>query len=503
MIIKPWGYSLWHNIQTYLDKIIADQGFENVYFPLLIPLSLLQKEASHIDGFAKECAVVTHSKLSTDNSGALYPDAILEQPYIIRPTSEAIIGEAFSKWIQSYRQLPLKINQWANIVRWEMRTRLFLRTTEFLWQEGHAAFATSDQAIYSAQKMTYLYYKFCKEHLAMPCIVGAKTPLERFPGAKITYTLEAMMQDHKALQSATSHFLDDYFAKAYNITYQNDQSNHDQYVYTTSFGMSTRIIGALIMTHGDDFGMVVPPKISPIHVEIVPFLTNQQNNFCQNDHQIIELCNNIKSQLSKITYHQDHVKVKVNLKNLSFSHRKWSAIKKGVPLLIEIGKKELDSNTLSLRTRWNLTKDSLPIKTSLEKLKQNIVKILDQGQSYIYNKALDMIKSHTEIVYDIEQFNQFFKDNAPNKFIIAPCDPDFDQSSVLSQLKISQRCIIKNNHQALDQSSVNLQKQPDNIFHHDELINDLILKDYRVDQNQKCIFSNQPAKDLVVYGKSY
>ncbi|HOM19190.1 MAG TPA: proline--tRNA ligase, partial [Thermoguttaceae bacterium] len=269
MVIKPWGYALWENIQRVLDRKFKETGHENAYFPLFIPLSFLQKEAEHVEGFAKECAVVTHHRLETGPDGKLRPVGELEEPLVVRPTSETIIGATFSRWVQSYRDLPILINQWANVVRWEMRTRMFLRTTEFLWQEGHTVHATAEEAMAETRRMLDVYADFAEQYMAMPVIKGEKPAAERFPGAVATFSIEAIMQDRKALQAGTSHFLGQNFAKAQNIKFQ-DANGQEVYAWTTSWGVSTRLIGALIMTHSDDNGLVLPPRLAPVHVVILP-----------------------------------------------------------------------------------------------------------------------------------------------------------------------------------------------------------------------------------------
>jgi prolyl-tRNA synthetase len=269
MVIKPWGYAIWENIQRTLDRMFKDTGHENAYFPLFIPLSYLEKEAEHVEGFAKECAVVTHHRLEAGPGGGLVPTGKLEEPLVIRPTSETIIGAMYAKWVQSYRDLPILINQWANVVRWELRTRMFLRTTEFLWQEGHTAHATDAEAMEETLKILDLYATFAQDYMAMPVIKGEKTASERFPGAVNTYSIEAMMQDRKALQAGTSHFLGQNFSRAQEIKFLN-QEGKETFAWTTSWGVSTRLVGALIMTHSDDDGLVLPPRLAPAHVVILP-----------------------------------------------------------------------------------------------------------------------------------------------------------------------------------------------------------------------------------------
>src|SRR6476659_443947 len=275
MVIKPWGYAIWENIQRRLDAMFKATGHENAYFPLFIPMSFLEKEAEHVEGFAKECAVVTHHRLEPGPDGKLIPspNAELEEPLIVRPTSETIIGEMYARWVQSYRDLPILINQWANVVRWELRTRLFLRTTEFLWQEGHTCHATAQEAMEETRLMLDVYAEFAEDYMAMPVIKGEKTAGERFPGAVNTYSIEAMMQDKKALQSGTSHFLGQNFSKASNIRFQSEKGT-EEYAWTTSWGASTRLVGGLIMTHSDDDGLVLPPRVSPKHVVVAPIWRN-------------------------------------------------------------------------------------------------------------------------------------------------------------------------------------------------------------------------------------
>jgi prolyl-tRNA synthetase len=291
MVIKPWGYALWENMQRALDDMFKATGHQNAYFPLFIPLSFLQKEATHVEGFAKECAVVTHHRLEMGPEGKLIPAGELEEPLIVRPTSETIIGDAFARWVQSYRDLPLLINQWANVVRWEMRTRMFLRTTEFLWQEGHTAHATAEEALEETMRMLAVYADFAENWLAVPVIQGEKTAGERFPGADHTFCIEAMMQDRKALQAGTSHFLGQNFAKASDIKFL-DSQGVQQHAWTTSWGSSTRMIGSLIMTHSDDDGLVLPPKVAPAHVAIIPIFRNDEDK-----PRVLEYCNAVAREL--------------------------------------------------------------------------------------------------------------------------------------------------------------------------------------------------------------
>ncbi len=338
MVIKPWGYAIWENIQRQLDDRIKNLGHENAYFPLFIPLSYLEKEAAHIEGFAKECAVVTHHRLEEKN-GRLVPTGELEEPLIVRPTSETIIGESFSRWIESYRDLPLLINQWANVVRWEMRPRIFLRTTEFLWQEGHTVHATAEEAIEETKRMLEMYREFVEEVLALPVIIGEKSPNERFPGAISTYTLEMMMQDRKALQGGTSHYLGQNFAKASNIRFSNKDGQID-YGYTTSWGMTTRLIGGIIMCHGDDDGLRIPPRIAAKQVVIIPVIPKPEM-----EKAIFAYADRIAESIRAEQFHGKAVSVFVDKRDKRGGEKNWEWIKKGVPLRIEVGPRDLESQS--------------------------------------------------------------------------------------------------------------------------------------------------------------
>ena len=342
MVIKPYGFKLWENIKKVLNDKIEELGVENAYFPLLIPLEFLEKEAEHVEGFAKETAVVTHHRLVAKD-GKLIPDGELESPYVIRPTSETIIGESFSKWIHSYRDLPFKINQWANVMRWEMRTRLFLRTSEFLWQEGHNVFATADEAKHDARKMLYVYNDLLQNYLAIGGLCGQKTEDEKFPGAVNTYTIESIMQDGKALQSCTSHNLGQNFTRSSNIKFT-AASGLEEFAYSTSWGLSTRIIGALIMSHSDDDGLVLPPKIAPYKLVIIPVIHDENNAA-----KILEYCDKIKKATGGF----------VDLSNKTSADKKWDWIRKGAPLRLEIGIKEVESNNIFYIRRDKLIEKNL------------------------------------------------------------------------------------------------------------------------------------------------
>ena len=351
MVIKPWGYAIWENIQRELDRRFKETGHKNAYFPLFIPMSFLQKEADHVEGFAKECAVVTHSRLEADEDGKLQPAGPLEEPLIVRPTSETIIGELFSKWVQSYRDLPLLINQWANVVRWEMRTRLFLRTAEFLWQEGHTVHATSDEAMDETRKMLEVYADFAESYMAVPVITGEKTEAERFPGADATFAIEAMMQDRKALQAGTSHFLGQNFAKSSDIKYLSSEGK-EEYARTTSWGVSTVWWVALIMTHSDDDGLVLPPRIAPSHVVIIPVTPKEETR-----QQVLDYCLELKAELEAQNFLDGRVRVEFDDRDIRGGEKAWGWIKKGIPLRVKFGPRDMANHSVFVGRRDRAPKD--------------------------------------------------------------------------------------------------------------------------------------------------
>ncbi len=400
MVIKPYGYAIWENIQKILDAQFKETGHENVYFPLFIPLKFFQKEAQHVEGFATECAVVTHHRLEKNTEGELVPASPLEEPLVVRPTSEMIIGEAFSRWIQSYRDLPVLVNQWANVVRWEMRTRMFLRTTEFLWQEGHTAHATQEEAMEETLKMLKIYDWFCHTILAIPVIRGEKSENERFPGAVATYCIEAMMQDGKALQAGTSHYLGQNFAKAASIRFQN-QEGVETYAFTTSWGVTTRLIGAMVMAHSDDDGLILPPKVAPYHVVIIPIIQQEEAK------EIVQAyCQEIVTQLSNTNYHGEKIRIKVDRREERGGEKIWYWIKKGVPIRIEIGLKEVNEQVVSMaiRTAGHKEKQRIDLETLQEKIKES----LEVVHQTLYKRAFDHRQRHTQFFSDREAFIQFF-----------------------------------------------------------------------------------------------
>ncbi|MBP9841713.1 MAG: proline--tRNA ligase [Simkaniaceae bacterium] len=397
MVIKPWGYAIWEFIQKELDAQFKATGHQNAYFPLFIPLSSLQKEANHIEGFATECAIVTHHRLEKNKEGKLVPAGELEEPLIVRPTSEMIIGEMFAKWIESYRDLPLKINQWANVVRWEMRTRLFLRTAEFLWQEGHTAHATSEEAYAHARLMHRIYIDVLKNLLAIPVIAGEKTESERFPGAVATLTFEAMMQDGKALQGGTSHFLGQSFSKAQDIMFT-DKEGEKKHVWTTSWGATTRLIGALIMVHGDDDGLVLPPKVAPIQVILIPIIHKEETR-----EMILQGARDIAATLVRKGF-----RAEVDERDMRAGDKSWAWIKKGVPLRIEVGQREMEEGRFGIKERHKAHKEK--VETTLHDIPAKVEFLLASMHEALFEKALNFQKTHIHLIDTVEEFYTFFNE---------------------------------------------------------------------------------------------
>lgn len=402
MVIKPWGYAVWENIQRILDAKFKETGHTNAYFPLFIPLSYLEKEAEHVEGFAKECAVVTHHRLEKDASGKLVPAGELEEPLIVRPTSEMIIGHTFAKWVESYRDLPLLINQWCNVVRWEMRTRMFLRTAEFLWQEGHTVHATREEAEEEARRMLQVYYDFTHHTLAIPFIKGEKTASERFPGAINTYTIEGMMQDRKAIQGGTSHFLGQNFSRACGIQFQS-VSGEREFGWMTSWGMTTRMIGGLIMTHSDDDGLVLPPKIAAAHLVIIPIIHSAEAR-----NSILSYCESLAKEIRSAHYADRLLQVIVDARDLRGGEKSWSWIKKGVPLRLEIGPREMEAQQFNLARRDKPHKETVSIHRS--ELVSRLPHILDEIQQNLYRKATAFRDQHTVKINKRSDFDDFFAD---------------------------------------------------------------------------------------------
>jgi prolyl-tRNA synthetase len=400
MVIKPWGYAIWENIQKVLDAKFKATGHQNAYFPLFIPLSFLEKEAQHVEGFAKECAVVTHHRLEKDDKGRLVPAGELEEPLIVRPTSETIIGEMFAKWIESYRDLPLLINQWANVVRWEMRTRMFLRTAEFLWQEGHTAHATEMEAREETMKMLGIYKDFAKDFLAIDVTAGEKTPSERFPGAVATYTIEAMMQDRKALQCGTSHFLGQNFAKASEIRYR-DAAGNLEYAWTTSWGLTTRLVGAMIMTHSDDDGLILPPRVASAHIAIIPIIHKEETK-----ELVLSYCRALAKELKDVSYFGRNLEVIVDEREMRGGDKSWSWIKKGVPLRLEIGPRDIEGNSLGVASR-DCPHKQLQTFTK-QQLLVSVTNLLDAIHDRLLQKTVSFKKEHIKKIDTKEEFYAFF-----------------------------------------------------------------------------------------------
>ncbi len=439
MVIKPWGYGIWENMQQALDQMFKETGHQNAYFPLLIPLSFLEKEAAHVEGFAKECAVVTHHRLEASSDGKLVPKGELEEPYVIRPTSETIIGHSFAKWIQSYRDLPLKINQWANVMRWEMRTRLFLRTSEFLWQEGHTAHTSAQEAQEETLQMLEVYRKFAKEWMALPVICGTKTPDERFPGADETYTVEAMAQDCKAIQAGTSHFLGQNFSRASGIEYST-QDGSMEYAWTTSWGVSTRLVGSLIMAHSDDDGVRLPPRLAPHHIVILPIYKNDEQRKV-----VMDFANSLAKDLNSKPYHEGKIRAHIDDRDIRGGEKSWQHIKKGTPIRLEIGPRDVAKNSVFMGRRDKGPKQKEGIDRHM--FSDNCVEILDQIQKNLYEDALSFQKKHTVEVDKIEDFEAFFTPpNGDTKklhggFVLAHWCEKAIGHPLLDKLKVTPRCI--------------------------------------------------------------
>lgn len=440
MVIKPWGYAIWENIQKVLDDMFRETGHRNAYFPIFIPKSYFEKEAEHVEGFAKECAVVTHSRLEPDGQGGLKVAGELTEPYIVRPTSETIIGASFAKWVNSYRDLPLLINQWANIVRWEMRTRLFLRTTEFLWQEGHTAHENREDAMLETRKMLDVYAAFASEYLAIPVITGEKSENEKFPGAVNTYSIEAMMQDKKALQSGTSHFLGQNFAKASGIRFQ-DRNGEFDFAWTTSWGVSTRLIGALIMAHSDDNGLALPPKIAPSHVAIIPIYRDAQEH-----DQVMAMCKEIEQLFHKEYFEDIRIYTELDDRELTGSERNWHWIKKGIPLRIEVGPRDVASNTVMLARRDHEARDKQSV--PMAELKSVVLQSLREIQDYYYQKALQFRLDNTILIDDNQEFYSFFTPKGKKQTEIHGgfasshwCEDPQCEERIKNDLKVTVRCI--------------------------------------------------------------
>lgn len=467
MVIKPWGYGLWERMQSVLDRMFKETGHKNAYFPLFIPLSHLQKEAEHVEGFAKECAVVTHHRLEM-NDGKLVPAGELTEPLIVRPTSETIIGSVYAKWVNSYRDLPILLNQWANVVRWEMRPRLFLRTAEFLWQEGHTVHETEAEAIEETEKMHRVYETFLHDYLAIPVLTGEKTASERFPGAVRTYCIEAMVQDRKAIQAGTSHFLGQNFAKAAGIEFQSREGTKE-HAWTTSWGVSTRLVGTLLMAHGDDDGAILPPKIAPSQIVIIPFIPKPEHRDA-----ILAKAEEIAAALRRQVYGEELLRVEIDIRDLGGSSKNWDWIKRGVPIRLEIGPRDLESGSVAFARRDRGPKEKENI--SFDQLHQRIPAVLDEIQQSLLQRAQDFLKQNMREIDSKEEFYDFFTPKNKNKpeihggFALTHWNGSAEvETKIKEDLKVTIRCIPD-------------EKNPTPGI---------------------CPFSGEPSAQRVVFGKSY
>lgn len=456
MVIKPYGYAIWEKMQHQLDTMFKETGVQNAYFPLLIPKSFLSKEADHVEGFAKECAVVTHYRLKNNPDGqgvVVDPEARLEEELIIRPTSETIIWNTYRNWINSYRDLPLLVNQWANVFRWEMRTRLFLRTAEFLWQEGHTAHATKEEAEAKAIEMLNVYADFAEKYMAVPVVKGVKTANERFAGALETYTIEAMMQDGKALQSGTSHFLGQNFAKAFDVKFINKENKLD-YVWATSWGVSTRLMGALIMTHSDDNGLVLPPKLAPIQVVIVPIYRSQEQLDTINA-KVAPIVKNLKKQGISVKYDN------ADNKRPGFKFADYEL--KGVPVRLVLGARDIENGTIEVMRRDMLEKETV----SIEGIEGYVEKLLDDIQNNIYTKALN---HRLEMTTKVDTWEDFKTQIEKGGFILAHWDGTTEtEEKIKEETKATIRCIPLDGEE----------------------------------EEGKCIYTGKPSKRRVIFARNY
>ncbi|MDC3389889.1 proline--tRNA ligase [Flavobacteriales bacterium] len=456
MVIKPYGYAIWEKMQAELDRMFKMTGHENAYFPIFIPKSYLSKEAAHVEGFAKECAVVTHYRLKNSEDGksvVVDPDAKLEEELIVRPTSETIIWDTYRKWIQSYRDLPILVNQWANVVRWEMRTRLFLRTAEFLWQEGHTAHATRKEAIGETEQMINIYAQFSENFMAMPVVVGTKSQNERFAGAEETYTIEALMQDGKALQAGTSHFLGQNFAKAFDVKFATKEGKQE-YVWATSWGVSTRLMGALIMTHSDDNGLVLPPKLAPFQVVIVPIYKGDEQL-----EKVSKKANNLKNSLE-----ERGVSVKFDNRDTHKPGWKFAEYElKGVPVRIALGMRDLENGTVELARRDTLEKEICSVKG----IEDKVISTLDQIQDNLFEKASSFRNNKS---YYVNTKNQFIKKINDGGFVYAHWDGTAETENLIKkETKATIRCI------PIDSKN----------------------------ETGECLFSGKPSEKRVLFAKNY
>src|SRR5881396_3503268 len=471
MVIRPWGYGIWENMQRQLDALIRATGHRNAYFPLFIPLSYFAKEAEHVEGFAKECAVVTHYRLKMDEEAGLMPDpeSKLTEPLIVRPTSETIIGASYAKWVQSYRDLPILINQWCNIVRWEMRTRLFLRTTEFLWQEGHTVHETEAEAREETQRMLGVYETFARAHCAIPVFAGEKSESEKFPGAVQTMTIEAMVQDRKAIQAGTSHFLGQNFARASGIQFQSREGKQE-FGWTTSWGMTTRMVGTVVMAHGDDDGFILPPRIAPTHIVILPITSKEETRA-----KVLETCDRLAAELRAKKFLDDvAIEVEVDRRDLGGGVKNWEWIKKGVPVRVEIGPRDLETSSVAVSRRDQPVKSKASM--SIQEFAAVAPEMLMSIQQNLYDRAKKFQEENTRVIESKKEFYDFFTAKNADKpeihggFALAHWNGSREvEEQIKSDLKVTIRVI------PLDDSS----------------------------EPGSCIFTGEPSARRVVWAKSY
>ena len=470
MVIKPWGYGLWEAMQRTLDRMFKETGHKNAYFPLFIPLSYLAKEAQHVEGFAKECAVVTHHRLESDGAGGLRPapGAQLTEPLVVRPTSETIIGASYAKWVQSWRDLPILINQWANVVRWELRPRVFLRTAEFLWQEGHTAHETSDEALAETDLILGIYEKFAREWLALPVFTGEKSAGERFPGAEKTLCIEAMVQDRKAIQAGTSHFLGQNFAKASGIQFLS-RDNKQEHAWTTSWGVSTRLIGTVIMAHGDDDGLILPPRVAPAHVVILPVTPKPDTRDA-----VLAAVEKLAAELRAQSYAGEPIRVEIDKRDIGGGQKNWEWIKKGVPLRVEIGPRDLEKGSVAVARRdcGPKEREFLPTADFVGKT----ATILEEIQSALLARATALRDANTVKIDTKEEFYAFFTAKNSEKpeihggFVLAHWNGSAEvEEKIKEDLKVTIRCIPFSG----------------------------------TEEDGKCILTGEPSKRRVVWAKSY
>jgi prolyl-tRNA synthetase len=468
MVIRPWGYGIWENMQRHLDAMFRATGHRNAYFPLFIPLSYFAKEAEHVEGFAKECAVVTHSRLEVGEDGKMRPASPLTEPLVVRPTSETIIGASYAKWVQSYRDLPILINQWANVVRWEMRPRLFLRTTEFLWQEGHTVHESETEAREETKRMLDVYETFVREHLAIPVYTGEKSESERFPGAVQTLSIEAMVQDRKAIQAGTSHFLGQNFARASNIRFQNREGK-EEFGWTTSWGMSTRMVGTLIMTHGDDDGIILPPRIAPTQMVIIPVAPKPETRS-----QVLEACDRLRNELREQQFAGAAIEVEVDRRDIGGGSKNWEWIKKGVPLRAEIGPRDLESGSIvvSRRDRSGKDKESMTVAEFTNRASE----ILGDIQKSLYQRALKFRDTNTRVIDSRDDFYEFFTAKNRSK-------PEIHGGFALAHWNGSRQI----EDQIKDDLKVTIR----------------VIPFQSADSSGRCIFTGEPSPGQAIWAKSY